>query len=128
MAGGKQPLKVALLWALISVTCLGATVNSSASPEYQLKAAFLLNFPNFVEWPPEAFTSPDAPLVVGVFGKDPFEGALNDAASKIIIKGRHVLIRVSSEPVVLRSCHVIFVPASQMRGETGRTQTPERPS
>ena len=120
MAVAEQLLNWALLSALISVTCFGAAVSSgvSTSPEYQLKAAFLLNFPNFVEWPADAFTGPGDPLVFGVFGKDPFDGALNDAGSKSTIKGRHILIRFSSDPVVLRSCHVVFIPAGQMRGYT----------
>jgi hypothetical protein len=35
--------------------------------EYQVKAAFLLNFARFVEWP----KANSGPLVIGVFGADP---------------------------------------------------------
>jgi hypothetical protein len=35
-----------------------------------------------------------------------------------VINGRHILIRISSDPAVLRSCHIVFVPASQMQGYT----------
>tara|TARA_Y100000589_G_C26858437_1_gene508938 strand:+ start:329 stop:637 length:309 start_codon:yes stop_codon:yes gene_type:complete len=43
--------------------------------EYQVKAAFLYNFANFVEWPEEAL-SDTTTLVIGVLEKDPFEAAL----------------------------------------------------
>ena len=41
-----------------------------ASPEYQVKAVFLFNFVQFVEWPPRAFRDDHAPLVIGVLGED----------------------------------------------------------
>jgi hypothetical protein len=104
--------------AFVSFACLGlaVTVNVSASLEYELKAAFLLRFANYVEWPSSAFGSDEEPLVFGVFGSDPFGGALEAAAKGKMISGRHVQIRVSSDPNVLRACHIIFFPASQMRG------------
>src|SRR5260370_35542589 len=40
--------------------------------EYQVKGAFLFNFPKFVEWPPDAFASKTAPLVIGILGGNPF--------------------------------------------------------
>ena len=48
----------------------GFTARSSQSPsEYQIKAAFLYNFTQFVDWPPEAFASPDAPMIIGLLGE-----------------------------------------------------------
>src|SRR5579862_1041164 len=40
--------------------------------EYPLKLAFLYNFTKFVEWPADAFRSPDAPLAICIVGHDPF--------------------------------------------------------
>ena len=48
------------------------------SKEYQIKAAFLFNFAQFVEWPPTAFTNADAPFCIGVLGDDPFGAALDE--------------------------------------------------
>lgn len=90
----------------------------SASLEYELKAAFLLRFANFVEWPSAVFANAGEPLVFGVFGNDPFGGALDEAAKGKIINGRRVLIRISADPAVLRTCHVVFFPASQMHRYT----------
>jgi len=47
-----------------------------AAREYQVKAVFLFNFAQFVEWPPTAFPEATAPLVIGVLGADPFGAAL----------------------------------------------------
>src|SRR5690242_19969914 len=38
------------------------------APEYDSKAAYLTTFPIFVQWPEDAFASPQAPLVVCVRG------------------------------------------------------------
>jgi len=35
--------------------------------EYQVKAAFLLNFTKFIEWPASAFDTPDSPIVICIF-------------------------------------------------------------
>ncbi len=58
---------VALLLAERGVAAQGARAS-----EYEVKAVFLFNFAQFVDWPPEAFSAPDTPLVICVLGQDPF--------------------------------------------------------
>jgi len=41
---------------------------------------------HIVEWPATAFASADAPLVLCIFGKDPFDGALDQIATGKTIK------------------------------------------
>ena len=53
--------------------------------ESHLKAVFLFNFAQFVDWPSEAFPDSATPLVIGVLGDDPFEGFLDQT-----IRGEHV--------------------------------------
>ena len=48
--------------------------------EFQVKAAFLFHFAQFVEWPADAFPRGDSPLVIGVVGRgDPFNGGAERA-------------------------------------------------
>src|ERR1700674_3341810 len=52
--------------------CSTALFAQSEEPtEYQVKAAFLLNFAKFVEWLPDAFPSKKAPLTLCVFRHNP---------------------------------------------------------
>ena len=37
--------------------------------EYQVKAAFLLNFTKFVEWPAAAFAAADSPIAICILGE-----------------------------------------------------------
>jgi hypothetical protein len=61
------------------VLAAAAATRSPAAPlppptEYEVKAAFLLNFARFVEWPPGELQPP----VVAVLGDDPFGAVLDE--------------------------------------------------
>ncbi|MGE3177555.1 MAG: YfiR family protein [Vicinamibacterales bacterium] len=79
--------------------------------EYQVKAAYLFNFAKFVEWPAEAFASPDAPVVIGIYGPDPFGAALESLVRDKKLAGRPLAIRRSSAMGDLRASHLVFVNA-----------------
>jgi hypothetical protein len=115
---------VVTVLALLSLCAAGATVSGAEEPsEYQIKAAFLLNFIRFVEWPEEAFKSATDPLVVGILGKDPFDGALEQIVSNKTVNGRAVVIRRISDAGAARSCHVVFLAASETRRMSDVTST-----
>lgn len=65
-------LTLALLTALIAPQ---AHAQSTSSREYQIKAAFLYNFIKFVDWPKEKTADANAPMSIGILGKDPFQDA-----------------------------------------------------
>ncbi len=62
--------------------------------EYQLKAAYLLNFLKLTEWPEESFDDKDEkkpdPFTVVVIGKDPFEEELDKTFKGQTAQGRSV--------------------------------------
>jgi hypothetical protein len=83
--------------------------------EYRLKLAFLYNFAQFVQWPPEAFHDPAAPLTLCVAGQDPFQGEIEQSLSGRTVGGHPIEIkrlRPNDDP---RACHMIFVRASEKR-------------
>jgi len=61
------------LLAFFATVCMLATCAAATLPEYQVKAAFLYNFAQFVEWPPTV--GPD--IVLCTYGDDPFGGDLD---------------------------------------------------
>ena len=65
-----------------------APARAGAPSEHQVKAAFLYNFANFVEWPDGALGPAGSPLKVCVVGADPFGGALDDAFRDQVVQGR----------------------------------------
>ena len=61
--------------------------------EYQVKAAYLFNFGQFVEWPAQSYPSPNAPFVIGVVGRDPFGKTLDDVVRGESLGGRPFVVR-----------------------------------
>jgi hypothetical protein len=93
---------------------LGAGVCPAAPPtEYQLKAAFLLNFARYVEWP-AAKLGAGSPIRICVLGRDPFGGALvaHDGRQA---QGHDVRVRAIDTVEQAGECHVLFVTESEER-------------
>jgi hypothetical protein len=86
------------------------------SKEYQLKAAFLFNFAQFVKWPPDSFTSPDAPFCIGILGDDPFGSALEETIQGETVNGHKLTVVRAGSIAELKACQLIFV----SRSEEGR--------
>ena len=81
--------------------------------EYQIKAAFVLEFLRFVEWAPAAATKsdPSRPFAVCALG----DGSIDEAFGKLRaqrVRGRAITYRHIDSPHDAASCHVLFVPAA----------------
>lgn len=88
-------------------------VKAQAANEYQVKAAFILNFAKFVDWPSDAFGDGGV-LVVGIVGDDPFGGAL-DQLNGNTANGRRLRIRRFRRGDDLRGCQILFISNSEGR-------------
>jgi hypothetical protein len=84
-------------------------------PEYNAKAGYLLLFCRYVDFPGEAFSGPDAPFTIGVFGDNPF----GDVLQRTVAGQRHEGRRIEAVPVrtleEARRCHVVFFPRTTLR-------------
>jgi hypothetical protein len=90
-----------------------AARGQAGSLEYEVKAAFLYNFARFVQWPPHAFASGDAPLTICVLGSDPFGPALDDIVRVERVHGRPFAIARPGGPGAAAGCHILFVSSSE---------------
>jgi len=81
-----------------------------------VQAVFLFNFAQFVDWPPEAFSDPQAPLVIGILGQDPFGSFLDETVRGESVRGRPFEIRRYRRLEEVKDCHVLFI----SRSETNR--------
>ena len=111
-----RPLIVGLLGLVLAGLGVPAVrAETALSPEYQLKAVFLFNFAQFVEWPAKVFPDPSAPLVIGVLGKDPFGTYLDDLVGGEKIGDRLLVVRRYSRLEDLTNCHILFISRSEAR-------------
>jgi len=86
---------------------------ADAKPEYAVKAAFLLNFTKFVEWPPSVFERSDSPLTVCVLGDDPFGKLLDQVVEGEAVSGHKLLVERIGRSPVPKTCRVLFVSKSE---------------
>ena len=101
-----------LVFFLASMGSVGSIKVAAQAPnEYRVKAAFILNFARFVEWPGDAY-SENGVLVVGVIGDNPFGGEL-DQLNGTIINGRRIAIRRFKFGDYLGGCQILFVSSSE---------------
>jgi len=99
------------LFALTGNLIFRAPALSLEGGEYQIKAAMMVNFIQFVEWP----NDPDLPadsLTIGVFGTDNFKETLDQIEGRII-NGKRLAVRYLTSPKDLSQCQVVFVPESE---------------
>jgi hypothetical protein len=108
MALMRDILLPVMIWALAAATPPGNT-SAQSSPEYQLKAVFLFNFAQFVEWPASAFPEPDTPLGICILGKDPFGGYLDETIRGETVANHPLTVRRYRSVDELKGCHILFV-------------------
>ena len=107
--------RVLVAWISLSVALCASTPASAQAPafnEYQVKAACVLNAARFVSWPASAFSSADAPLVIGILGENPFGSTLQEVVSGAKVRGRRLTVRRVGLNEA-RDCHILFVSRSE---------------
>lgn len=80
----------------------------SVSDEDRVKAAFVYNFIKFVEWPSKAFSGPEAPLNVCVWGTKAETGLLDTLHEKTA-KKRPIHVVYTQSPAGLAQCHLLYL-------------------
>jgi hypothetical protein len=101
-------LRVALC-AVAGAVAPRESAAQSLPREYQLKAVFLFNFAQFVEWPAGAFPGPGTPLIIGVLGSDPFGAALDEVVRGETVDDHPLEIRRYRSVEDVTGCHILFV-------------------
>ena len=111
LGSGKRPaLLAALGLCLLAALFLREPADGQAPPtEYDVKAAFLLNFARFVEWPANAFPNADAPITFCILGEDPFGQAIDTIMEGQTVSSRKVKVRRISGVPPPTTCQVLFL-------------------
>lgn len=97
------------------VLCAWASVPDR---EYQVKAAFLFNFTQYVQWPQSSFPAPDAPLVMGVLGPDPFSDYLDDVVRGEKASTHPIIVKRFQKLEDVKECHILYVGVGNLKPQT----------
>jgi hypothetical protein len=104
---------VRLVGLCLAGACAAAADTGPVASEYQVKAAFIYNFTKFTDWPPGAFSSPRAPIVIGILGEDPFGQTMDDLVRGETVRERPLVVKRLRAGNDLRSCHILFISQSE---------------
>src|ERR1700730_15087416 len=110
-------LRLLITMAIVILPSLGFEAqaqDSSVSSEYLIKAGFIYNFANLVQWPSNAFAQPDSPIVIGILGEDPFGTILDRVLESKKVNGRVFLVKRLKSVLDLKECHIVFVSSSEL--------------
>src|SRR5216110_957205 len=109
-------------WGRLALLLIGGGLLGAAAPvsEYQLKAVFLFNFAQFVEWPPAAFAGDTSPIVIGVLGEDPFGAYLDETVRGEKVGNRPIQVQRYRRADEITTCHVLFISRSE-ESQLGQT-------
>lgn len=99
---------------LIAALPLSSAAIAQPLPEAQAKAAFVLNFARYVEWPEQIFASRTSPMTICIIGRDTLGPALTALESREI-QGRPVKTRRLLYTEEANGCHLVFVSESEER-------------
>jgi YfiR/HmsC-like len=102
--------------AVFAVTAATPRLSAqSRAEEYQVKAAFLFHFAQFVEWPEAVFKSDTSPLTYCTIGEDPFQGALDASLNGKMIGARSIRVQHLKPAQEISECHILFIGAIEKR-------------
>jgi YfiR/HmsC-like len=108
-----------MLFLIGLILCLGFSsrlrASDAAPSEAQVKAAFLLNFPKYVEWPVTAFSETNSPIVVAILDADSVANEFSNMSKGRIIDGHPIRLQRVTGPEQCRGCQILFVGSGQSR-------------
>lgn len=89
------------------------TAEATRAPDYEIKAAFVVKFAKFVEWPAESSAVTEKTLNVCLIGEDTTGDALKRIAERTKVDGRPVVVRTLSRAEEARSCAIVYIGSSE---------------
>ena len=98
---------------LVAAGLLGGRPALAAPTAQQVEAVFLFYFSQFVDWPAGAFADQRSPIVIGVLGNDPFDGALDQAVAGERVNGRPIVVRRLKSLADASGCHILYISSSE---------------
>lgn len=107
----KRPFPAAPILLATMLCLLGAAASAQApsADENQVKAAFLLNFGRFVEWPPTAFADQTERFRICISGATDVANALGVLTVGQQLHGRGIAVHLIDHHQPLKQCHILFI-------------------
>lgn len=104
-------IKIKTLFLLVQ--CLGVFLfagraHAQTANELQIKAVFIYNFTQFIEWPAESFATPQDPFVIGILGTNVFGKYLEEAVADERYKSRPIVVKYYATQKEAENCQILY--------------------
>ena len=96
----------------VSLSFMNAA-SADENREYQLKAAYLLNFARFIYWPEISVNNDSNKFSICVYGSNPFSDSLDLLANKKI-QNKPIQLIYTQEISEKNTCNIVFVSRSEI--------------
>jgi hypothetical protein len=97
-------LRVCLLALLV---CSFTVPSQTEDSEYDIKAAFIYQFTNYIDWDS---LIPGDQFIIGIIGNSPVNEQLDEIARTKNVKGKKIVIRRFDKLEEIGPCHILFIP------------------
>jgi hypothetical protein len=104
-------LLLGVLW--FGLAAPQASTGAVTPTEQQLKAVFVFHFSHFVVWPPESFTGPSEPFVIGVLGSKEFAAHLEEAIRDERLDTHPLQVRHFHRIEDVENCKILYIERSE---------------
>lgn len=102
----------------VAMVAAMALLGQTNRPEEELRAALILGFARFSEWPAATAGAPkDNPMVIGVVQQPGISAALERAVAGKTVNGRPVVVRTVKAGGPTAGCHILYfgrMPAARL--------------
>lgn len=96
--------------SLLLIFSLKVHAQNISAPANKVKAVFLFNFTRFIDWPPAAFKTPDAPFIIGII---PAGNSINTYIEESVAgekMGNHpIIVKRFEDLTEIDDCHLLYI-------------------
>jgi hypothetical protein len=75
--------------------------------EANLKAAFIYNFTEYIDW---QTSNNSGDFVIGVIGNSPLSASLKEIAARNRVKNKRIIVKTFDQPSEIEFCNILFIP------------------
>lgn len=103
---------LAVLASFAVIACMCAPVYAQRAQIDDVKAAFVFQFANYVQWPDGTFENDTSPIVIGIIDNDNMIKVLTASVQGKSIGKRNIKVVDVSSDQEAQACHILYIDSS----------------
>lgn len=103
---------LAVLASIAAMACVCAPVYAQRAQIDDVKAAFVFQFANYVQWPDDTFENDASPIVIGIVGNENMIKALGASVQGKNIGKRSIKVVAVAGDQEAQACHILYIDSS----------------